>query len=101
MSKTLRERFAALRASVEQCAPPVITARGKSKRLQLRIPDELLLQLAVIKLAEGGTTNKFCEAVIADGAAKRIAELRARFTMDTWEAIVASAHAGWREGSGD
>lgn len=101
MSKSLRERFAALRASVEQRAAPVITARGKSKRLQLRIPDELLLQLAVIKLAEGGSTNKFCEVVIADGAAKRIAELRARFTMDTWEAIVASAHAGWREGAGD
>jgi hypothetical protein len=101
MSKSLRERFAALRASVEQRAPPVTAARGKSKRLQLRIPDELLLQLAVIKLAEGGSTNKFCEAVIADGAAKRIAELRARFTMDTWEAIVASAHAGWREGAGD
>ena len=28
----------------------------------------LLLPLAVIKLAEGGSTSKFCEAVIADGA---------------------------------
>lgn len=99
--RSLKERFTALRASVEKPAAPIITARGKSKRLQLRIPNELLLQLAVIKLAEGGSTNKFCEAVIVDGAAKRIAELRPRFTMDTWEAIVASAHAGWREGAGD
>lgn len=66
---SLRERFAALRASVEQRAPPVVAARGKAKRLQLRIPDELRLQLAVIKMAEGGSTNKFCEAQIADGAA--------------------------------
>lgn len=97
----LRERFAALRASVEQRAPPVITARGKSKRLQLRIPDELLLQLAVIKMAEGGSTNKFCEAQISDGAAKRIAELRARFTVDTWEAIVHAAQAAWRQDAAD
>lgn len=101
MAKTLRERFAALRASVEQRAPPVVTARGKAKRLQLRIADELLLQLAVIKLAEGGSTNKFCEAQIAEGAAKRIAELRARFSIDTWQAIVASAHGSWRDGAGD
>lgn len=101
MAKTLRERFAALRASVEQRAPPVVTARGKAKRLQLRIPDELLVQLAVIKLAEGGSTNKFCEAQIAEGAAKRIAELRARFSIDTWQAIVASAHGSWRDGAGD
>lgn len=101
MSISLRERFAALRATVEQRAPPVVTARGKSKRLQLRIPDELLLQLAVIKMAEGGSTNKFCEAQIADGAARRIAELRARFTVDTWEAIVQAAQGTWREGAGD
>lgn len=101
MSLSLRERFAALRATVEQRAPPVVTARGKSKRLQLRIPDELLLQLAVIKMAEGGSTNKFCEAQIADGAARRIAELRARFTVDTWEAIVQAAQGTWREGAGD
>lgn len=101
MAKTLRERFAALRASVEQRAPPVVTARGKAKRLQLRIADELLVQLAVIKLAEGGSTNKFCEAQIAEGAAKRIAELRARFSIDTWQAIVASAHGSWRDGAGD
>lgn len=101
MSLSLRERFAALRATVEQRAPPVVTARGKSKRLQLRIPDELLLQLAVIKMAEGGSTNKFCEAQIADGAARRIAELRARFTVDTWEAIVQAAQASWREGAAD
>lgn len=101
MSISLRERFAALRATVEQRAPPVITARGKSKRLQLRIPDELLLQLAVIKMAEGGSTNKFCEAQIADGATRRIAELRARFTVETWDAIVHAAHGAWREGAGD
>lgn len=101
MSISLRERFAALRATVDQRAPTVIAARGKAKRLQLRIPDELLLQLAVIKMAEGGSTNKFCEAQIADGAAKRIAELRARFTVDTWEAIVGAAQAAWREGSAD
>ncbi|CFX04297.1 protein of unknown function [Candidatus Filomicrobium marinum] len=101
MARTLRERFAALRASVEQRAPPVVSERGKSKRLQLRVPDELLLQLAVIKLAEGGSTNKFCEGQIAEGAAKRIAELKLRFSVDTWEAIVASAHGCWREGAGD
>lgn len=101
MGLSLRDRFAALRRQVEDKAPPVISARGKSKRLQLRIPDELLLQLAVIKLAEGGSTNKFCEAMIADGASKRIGELRARFTLDTWETILAAAEAGWREGGVD
>lgn len=101
MSISLRERFSALRATVEQRAPPVVTARGKSKRLQLRIPDELLLQLAVIKMAEGGSTNKFCEAQIAESAARRIAELRARFTVDTWDAIVQAAQAAWRENAVD
>jgi hypothetical protein len=101
MSISLRERFAALRNAVEQRAPPVVAGRGKAKRLQLRIPDELLLQLAVIKMAEGVSTNKFCEAQIADGAAKRIAELRARFTVDTWEAIVQAAQAAWRENAAD
>ncbi|MBX9862429.1 MAG: hypothetical protein K2Y42_06710 [Hyphomicrobium sp.] len=101
MSISLRERFAALRATVEQRAPPILAARGKAKRLQLRIPDELLLQLAVIKVAEGVSTNKFCEAQIAEGAAKRIAELRARFTQDTWEAIVHAAQAAWRQDAAD
>jgi len=55
MSKSLRERFAAPRATVEQRAPPVISARGKSRRPQPRIPDEVLKQHEVIKLAEGGS----------------------------------------------
>lgn len=96
MSRTLKERFAALRALVEQKAPAVIERRGKAKRVQLRVPDELLLQLVVIKIAEGGSSNKFCEAAIAEAAARRIEELRRSFPLETWETIVRAAHANWR-----
>ncbi|CFX30184.1 protein of unknown function [Candidatus Filomicrobium marinum] len=49
------------------------------------------MPLAVIKLAEGGSTNRFCEGQVQRGAANRIAALKLRFTVDIWEAIVASA----------
>ena len=97
MSLSLRERFAALRQQVEQKAPPVTLDRGRARRIQLRVPDELLLQLAVIKMAEGHSTNKFCEAAIAESAAKRVADLRARFSVETWNQILDAAQAGWRQ----
>jgi len=54
------------------------------------------LQLAVLKIAKGGSSNKFCEAAIAEAAAKRIEQLRNSFTTHTWETIVGAAHAHWR-----
>ena len=93
---TLRERFGAFIQQVHEKAPAVIERRGKAKRIQLRVADQLLVQLAVIKIAEGGSSNKFCEAAIAEAAAKRIEQLRKAFTADTWETIVGAAHAEWR-----
>jgi hypothetical protein len=98
MVRTLQERFAAFRAQIDQIAPQVVERRGKAKRIQLRVADALLLQLAVIKIAEGGSSNKFCEAAIAEAAARRIEDLRGRFAADTWETIVGAAHAHWRGG---
>ncbi len=49
----------ALRTQVEDKAPPVVDDLGKAKRIQLRVAGELLLQLAVIKMAEGGSSKKF------------------------------------------
>ena len=94
----LKEQFSALRAKVEQKAPSVVERRGKAKRIQLRVADELLLQLAVIKIAEGGSSNKFCEVAIAEAAASRIEDLRKRFSVETWDTIVGAAHAQWRQG---
>lgn len=93
---TLRERFGAFFQEIHEKSPPVIERRGKARRIQLRVNDQLLVQLAVIKIAEGGSSNKFCEAAIAEAAAKRIGELRKAFTADTWETIVGAAHAEWR-----
>ena len=98
MVRSLKERFGAFLTQVHEKAPAVIERRGKAKRIQLRVADQLLLQLAVIKIAEGGSSNKFCEGAIADAAAQRIEELRKRFTADTWETIVGAAHAEWRTG---
>jgi len=95
---TLRERFGAFLQQVHETSPPVIERRGKAKRIQLRVADQLLVQLAVIKIAEGGSSNKFCEAAIAEAAARRIETLRKSFTADTWETIVGAAHAHWRQG---
>ncbi|HYD16171.1 MAG TPA: hypothetical protein VEA77_07210 [Hyphomicrobium sp.] len=94
----LKEQFASLRAKVELKAPPVVDRRGKARRIQLRVADELLLQLAVIKIAEGGSSNKFCEAAIAEAAARRIEALQKQFSIETWDTIVGAAHAHWRQG---
>jgi hypothetical protein len=101
MVRTLKERFAALRAQVEQKAPRVIERRGNARRIQLRVADELLLQLTVIKIAEGGSSNKFCEAALADASARRNEDLRKRFSIETWDTIVGAAQAHWREGLND
>lgn len=39
----LIEQFSALRAKVEQKAPPVVERRGKAKRMQLRVAGAMLL----------------------------------------------------------
>lgn len=98
---SLKERFGAFLQQVHGNSPPVIDRWGKAKRIQLRVSDQLLSQLAVIKIAEGRSSNKFCEAAIAEAAARRIEQLRKEFTADTWEIIVGAAHAGWRDGDAD
>ncbi len=90
-SLKLEDRMEALRTQVEDKAPPVVDDLGKAKRIQLRVAGELLLQLAVIKMAEGGSSKKFCEVAIAEAAARRIEDLRKQFTVDTWNTIVRGA----------
>jgi hypothetical protein len=101
MLRSLRERFAALKAQVEHPAPQVVDQRSRAKRLQLRIGSELHLQLCLIRLAAGGSTNKFCETAIAAAAAQRIHELRAQHSLDSWEALVAAAYAARHQGFTD
>lgn len=98
MVRSFRERFAAFRAQAESPAPPITQRRSKARRIQLRVANELLLQLAVIKVAEGRPSNKFCEAAIAEAAAKRISELRNQFSVGVWNTIMGAAHAEWRQG---
>lgn len=62
---------------------------------------ELLSQLAIIKIVEGVSSNKFCEAAIAEAASKRIEALRMRFPADTWNTIVGAAYGYWRAGTDD
>jgi len=59
-----------------------------AKRRRVRMTDQLILQLAVIKVAEGGTSTDFCEMAIAEAAARRVRHLRKKFSGDTWERIV-------------
>lgn len=73
---------------IETRAPLAIERTTKSRRAQLRMTDHLMLQLSVIKVAEGGTSSEFCESAIAEAAARRIRNLRKRFSADTWETIV-------------
>lgn len=98
MSEGLRERFGLFRRHVEERDEVRHELAGrKTRRIQLRLRVPLLKQLAVIKVAEGDATTKFCEVAIAEAAAKRIGELRRRYDDATWDVITQSAERAWRK----
>lgn len=84
--------FELVLTQIEARAPLAIERTTKARRVQLRMTSSLMLQLAVIKVAEGGTSSEFCEAAIAQAAARRIRDLRRKYSADTWETIVRIAH---------
>lgn len=49
---------------IETRAPLAIERTTKSRRAQLRMTDHLMLQLSVIKVAEGGTSSEFCSPLL-------------------------------------
>lgn len=96
MSDGLRERFGIFRRQVANREDIRHELAGrKRRRIQLRLHEPLLKQLAIIKQAEGEVTTKFCEVAIAEAAAKRIGDLRRRYDDATWAVITQAAERAW------
>lgn len=82
--EALRKRFQPLQR--------VRTARradfkGYRMRLNLRIAEEMSINLQIIKLVTGEAKNGFCERVLVDAVENTIRELRQRHGEETWVAI--------------
>jgi hypothetical protein len=69
-------------------------SKGLRKKLSLRLADELLLKLQVIKIASGEDKSAFCERVLNAAVEQRMNELRSNHDANAWSTIVSCAKAG-------
>ncbi len=67
--------------------------KGLRRKLSLRLPDELLLKLQVIKIASGEDKSAFCERVLNTAADQRMKELQGKHDANAWSTIAACAKA--------
>lgn len=65
--------------------------KGRRRKVSLRLADELLLDLQVIKLASGEDKTAFCERVLRPAVDQRIKELQEKHDAQGWSAIVGCA----------
>lgn len=70
--------------------------KGLRRKLSVRLPDALLLNLQIIKVATGEDKGVFCERILTNAADQRIKELKDKHDGTAWSAIVGCAEASRR-----
>lgn len=64
-----------------------IDFKGDRRRVNLRIPEEVLNGLQLIKVATGEDKNSFCERILTEAIRTKIQELRSRHDEAAWQAL--------------
>ena len=93
---SLFERFARLRSpqSEGSCRMRRADYKGERRRLNLRVPVQILEELKVVKLAEGIDQNRFCTEVLSRAIRERYDRLKAAEDPARWEVLTSLARKG-------
>jgi hypothetical protein len=78
-------------------APPSSRRRdykGERRRLNLRLPETLTDDLAVLCMASGVDKNAFCEEVLGTAIKKQLEKVRQRYKPEEWEGILRCVREG-------
>lgn len=62
--------------------------KGVRKRMNLRITEEIAINLQIIKLATGEDKNTYCERTLRDAIDSKLTELKSRHDPATWETFL-------------
>lgn len=65
--------------------------KGPRRRLNLRLPGEVLRDLHLIKYVTGEDQNTYCQRKLADAIAKTKEELKGKHQPEIWEALIGYA----------
>ncbi|MBT3071444.1 hypothetical protein KKP04_11270 [Rhodomicrobium sp. Az07] len=68
--------------------------KGERRRLNLRLPDPLAQDLAVLCLASGVDKNAFCEQVLSSAIENQLEQVRQRYKPEEWEGILRCVREG-------
>ena len=93
---SLFERFARLRISQSDGSSRMRRAdyKGERRRLNLRVPIQVLEELRVVKLADGIDKNQFCTEVLSRAIRERYDRLKAEQGPARWEILTTMARKG-------
>ena len=88
----LRQRFAKKTGAVAKARDKRKDYKGQRATLNLRVSQDLMAMLRLIRTAGGEDQNTFCERVLLAAAEARIGELRSGVDEGAWAVIIRCAN---------
>lgn len=92
----LRQKFASLR---QRRGPGESVGRradykGERARLNLRVPEEMMALLSLLRVVDGGEINTFCVSTLDTALRERLTSVRRNYSDAEWDVLVRCARGG-------
>lgn len=84
----LQQKFSGLKSGG---ATRRVDYKGLRRRLNLRLPPDISIDLAIIKLVTGEDKNACCERILGAGIKEIITKLKGQHDAQAWETITKCA----------